>query len=264
LQSYKETTGDFSRAAVLLIALSVFGSALCGLGYSYAVSTSGEAAHKALQNVAEMHDRSSRLHAVINHVMVMAANIDEHQARAAVARENFGEAPDKITPDLFPQAQSKAFDSIVNNKKEKFLRADLADPKLGTDGDLWFPEKLKAKPLAKKNWWESLARWDLASQRSLAWHAKAQILLGILTVLAMAIYLFARAHSLEEGCCCATAWRCWLMPSYVFSSCWGLPCRNPISMTWPVRPRQPKLLRRPCRNIKAPIPAKSIRRSFET
>ena len=75
----------------------------------------------------------------------------------------------------------------------------LLDQQAGVDVDLWFPEKIKVRPLETTNWWESLARWDLASQRSLAWHAKAQILLGILTVLAMAIYLFAQAHSLEEG-----------------------------------------------------------------
>ena len=91
LQSYKETTSDFSRAAVLLIALSVFGSAVCGLGYSYAVSQAGEAAHEALQSVAEMHDRSSRLHATINHLMVEAANMEEHRVRAAVARQHTSE-----------------------------------------------------------------------------------------------------------------------------------------------------------------------------
>ncbi len=95
--------------------------------------------------------------------------------------------------------QAKVHDTMVNEENRKKLKDSLSDPEVGGEADLLFPKKLKARPLETINWWESLAQWDLASQRSLAWHAKAQILLGILTVLAMAIYLFAQAHSLEEG-----------------------------------------------------------------
>ena len=77
----------FSRAAVLLIRAVAFQLAVCGLGYSYTISRAGEAAHEALQSVSEMQDRSSRLHTSINHFLLETANLEEHRAQAAVARQ---------------------------------------------------------------------------------------------------------------------------------------------------------------------------------
>ena len=153
-------------------------------------------------------------------------------------------------------------------RKQKKLAQDLmADPKIGVEADRWFPEKLKAKPLEKTNWWESLALWDLASQRSLAWHAKAQILLGILTVLAMAIYLFAQAHSLEEGLGGRRLMRYGLallgnsLLCFVHYPGW-LPFRKLNALKFHIRTRRQKLLATPCKNIKRRAAPKIFRRLF--
>ena len=120
LQSYKETANDFSRAAVLLIALTVFVSAVCGLGYSYAVSQAGEAAHEALKSVSEMHDRSSRLHTSINHFLLETATLEEHRAQAAVLRQRpSGAAIGEEGSAILAESEAKAHDRYFMKKAEK-------------------------------------------------------------------------------------------------------------------------------------------------
>ena len=113
LPSYKEPANDFSRAAVLLIALTVFVSAVCGLGYSYAVSQAGEAAHEALQSVSEMHDRSSRINTSINHFLLVAATMEEHRAQAAVLRQRLPGVAAKIDGSTnLAETEAKAHDRL--------------------------------------------------------------------------------------------------------------------------------------------------------
>ena len=77
----------------------------------------------------------------------------------------------------------------------------LEDPRVGIDADPHFPERLRSLPLQYRdsNWYEPFALWDAHSQRSLVWHRQARVFLSILTVLAMAIYLFGQGHSMGHG-----------------------------------------------------------------
>ena len=197
----RETTNEFSRYTVLLIAIAVFCTALCGLAYNHTASQAGIAAHAANRKAVEMQVRSSRLRAAINILLQDVAAIQEQGARRAAAQQrrlrlsNFRE---DSPPDLAGiQADAQAL--VANNYPKEVLEM-LKDPDLGVEADLRFPEKLKWAPLKEldDNWGQPFALWDAFSQRSLTQHAKACIFLGILTVLAMAIYLFAQAHSMGQ------------------------------------------------------------------
>ena len=200
--SMRKTADEFSRCTVLLIAITVFWSAVCGLGYSYSASMAGTAAHEALKSMLEMDSRSSRTHTLANHSLLEIANFQKQSARRSVVLQRSqdedvlrgNDSPDLGT--ILVKARDRAFSDQASQDVSKWLES----PFFGAEGDLWFPEKLKWVGLRKlfNNWWEPFARWDAFSQMSLAWHAKAQIFLGILTVLAMATYLFAQAHGMGE------------------------------------------------------------------
>ncbi len=201
--SLREAPDEFSRCTVLLIAITVFWSAVCGLGYSYSASMAGTAAHGALKSMLEMDSRSSRTHTTVNHLLVEIANLQEQSARRAVVLQR-SQDEDSLRGNDSPglgKILVQVQDRALHDKTSQELSELLGNPYSGAEADLWFPEKLKWLGLRSliNNWWEPFAQWDAFSQRSLAWHAKAQIFLGILTVLAMATYLFAQAHGMGEG-----------------------------------------------------------------
>ncbi|OGR30317.1 MAG: hypothetical protein A2139_06970 [Desulfobacca sp. RBG_16_60_12] len=197
----RETPNEFSRHTVLLIAITVFCSALCGLAYNYTASQAGIAAHEANRKAVEMHVRSSRLRAEINVLLQDVAVIQEQRARHAAAHQRRLRLSDyrENSPPELAGIQAAAQALVANNHPEKVLKM-LKDPDLGVEADIRFPEKLKWAPLKEinNNWGQPFALWDAFSQRSLTQHAKACIFLGILAVLAMAIYLFAQAHSMGQ------------------------------------------------------------------
>ena len=83
----RETADEFSRCTVLLIAITVFCSALCGLGYSYSASKAGHAAHETLKSLLDMEVRSSKSHTNNNDILLQLADFYEYRARLTVARQ---------------------------------------------------------------------------------------------------------------------------------------------------------------------------------
>lgn len=194
----REATRGFSRVIVLLIVIAVFCTALCGYWYSGASSRAAKAAQEAIEDLIEMNCRVSQHNASINSIISGQAKIQEGRARYA-ARQQWQPpvpAPTGASPDA-----ARAWTEEDGGRDESQNHTWLDDPHFGIDADPQFPQRLKSLPLQYRdsNWYEPFALWDAHSQRSLVWHRQARVFLSILTVLAMAIYLFGQGHSMGHG-----------------------------------------------------------------
>lgn len=193
----REMTKGISRWLVMLIVITVFCTALCGYWYSLAASRAAEAAHAAIEDLIEMNCRSSRLNALINRSILRLAQVREYRARYAALGQL--ESQVQKAPAGFLTAarvRLEAYKHLARLQDQTLLE----EPTAGVEADARFPEKIKSWPLQYRaeNWWEKFALWDAHSQRSLVWHRQARVFLSILTILAMAIYLFGQAHSLGK------------------------------------------------------------------
>ncbi len=197
----REAHRRFSRRIVLLIVITVFFSALCSYWYSRAAGQAAKAAHEAVEDLLEMNCRSSRLNTSVNFALLDLAQNREYHARYAVLRQLEMQA--QALPGRYPAAagiQADVYRQLIRANEGKWSR-ELKNLVADIDINPRLPRYIKYRPLQyrEKNWHESYALWDAHSQESLAWHRQARAFLSILTVLAMAIYLFGQGHGMGEG-----------------------------------------------------------------
>lgn len=194
----REATKGFSRRIVLLIVIAVFCTALCGYLYSRASSRAAKAAQVAIEDLIEMNCRVSQHNASINSIISGLAKVQEERSRYAVWQQwkPPGQAPTEGSPAT---ARAQTEEDQRQEGIQNFTWLDA--PRVGLDADPHFPDRLKSLPLQYRdsNWYEPFSLWDAHSQRSLVWHRQARVFLSILTVLAMAIYLFGQGHSMGHG-----------------------------------------------------------------
>ncbi|MHB8069597.1 MAG: hypothetical protein ACYDIC_17025 [Desulfobaccales bacterium] len=197
----REAGKGFSRCIVLLIVITVFFTALCSYWYSRAAGQAAKAAHEAVEDLLEMNCRSSRLNTSVNSVLLSLAENREYHARYAVLRQL--EMQVQAAPESYPAAtgiRAEVYRHLIKLDEQKWAD-ELKNLVAGIETNPNFPLVIKYWPLhnREKNWHEYYALWYAHSQRSLAWHRQARVFLSILTVLAMAIYLFGQGHGMGEG-----------------------------------------------------------------
>jgi hypothetical protein len=122
----------------LLIALTVFCTALCGWGYSDAASKAAAAAHQSIELELEMHTRSSRLNAAINSSLQDFALAREHRARYAAARQRALTLQALGQDNAAAMAQSQAAAHALVAKRNPKIEWFLDHPEYGVDGDPQF------------------------------------------------------------------------------------------------------------------------------
>ena len=194
-----------ARNVVRWIAVTVLLSSMSGLGYSLATTASSEATHEAFRAEIDMHLRNTKRQADALDRLHRLARFQEARARfaAATQRAAYFSSIDGTTAEL-AAAEAQAFQ--LDSEATPALRQQLSQ--LNDDFDHAAQDSARSLQAALRkidsnrsdeNHWESMALWDLYSQRSLTSSGIAAAFLWTLTLFAVALYFFGQAMGMRKG-----------------------------------------------------------------
>lgn len=195
------THDTWSRTIVLLITVSVFISAVFGWAYSLALKHTGEFALEAQKERAELVNRRTRLGAV-----AMGGAIDSSitlltmRIRCATATQLHTLAIDRVIDfdaNQLDQARKYRCDALKEMTKENPELVNTLDGNDLADSASSPAKRILDMVHDRENGPATLfARSDGLSEISAGWGKRASRLLAVLTVLAIALYLFGQAYTM--------------------------------------------------------------------
>jgi hypothetical protein len=192
----REAEDKFSKAIVILLAATVVLSAWAGYSYSGAAAKVSEASLEGFAQQVEMIKRSTRPTAEVLGDFDGMVDALERRVECAAVRQQIALIEQKqIRTDEAPlQARKDTACAASAMLAYRGARQNLEGPE-GIDSDPYFPFTYYSdstsgeanSPLL------SFARWDGDTQIALFWSSKATSFLTILTLCAIALFLFGQA-----------------------------------------------------------------------
>jgi hypothetical protein len=190
----------FTRSVVLAIAVTAVLSTASGLGYAIANGRADSVVDQAFADEAAMSQASSRLRAQLDDSLNTLATYQELTARERVAR-----VYKKLRTDGI--AESNPRDAIISavvtaDVTLAWLRANPSVKKTIVDHmspkyDPYFPQGLASEYTVFHTWY-FYALWDAENLTGTAWRARAAAYLAILSLFAIALYLFGQALAMRS------------------------------------------------------------------
>lgn len=208
------TTHDtWSRRIVLLITVSVFVSAAFGWLYSVSLKHTGEFALEAQKERAELVNRRTRLGAVtMGGAFDSSIDFLSKRVRCATATQLHTLAVDGMVdfdPAQLDAERKRRCDSLKQTTDNNPQMVETLDDHDLADSASSPARRISDNILDRKGGPATLfARSDGFAEISAGWGKRAARLLAVLTVLAIALYLFGQAYTMGE----TTAGR-WLIGS---------------------------------------------------
>ncbi|MBP6012413.1 MAG: hypothetical protein KBA31_09315 [Alphaproteobacteria bacterium] len=210
------TTHDtWSRRIVLLITVSVFVSAAFAWLYSVSLKHTGEFALEAQKERAELVNRRTRLGAVtMGGAFDSSIDFLSKRVRCATATQLHALAADGMvdfSPAQLDAERKRRCDSLKQTTDNNPQMVETLDDHDLADSASSPAKRMSDNILDRKGGPATLfARSDGFAEISAGWGKRAARLLAVLTVLAIALYLFGQAYTMGE----TTAGR-WLIGSGV-------------------------------------------------
>jgi hypothetical protein len=189
------------RFTVAMIAITAVLSAASGFLYSWAATASSAAAGEALDHQTELFKSTARLGSALFHEVGVFATIREDRLRIQAARQrrdladelpallNGGDAADHLA---LWQRRLDDYYKTDKNAQETF------DGPVGPDSDPGFPLQFVSGRLVPVTA-RAFALWDASSELSLKLQGHATVYLEMLTLFAVALYLFGQAVSMGSN-----------------------------------------------------------------
>ena len=182
----------FTRAIIVLIAVTAVLSAICGFSYSRSSTKAGQAAAEALEHQVQLFKSSTRPSTATYYVMGTLATTEEIHARYEAARQR-AELAEEGIPGVNMQeslAQVGMMKELMSKQPNQNWSILLGS--WGPDRDARFPRQWVTESLLE-NADQDYGLWDAKNELSIAWHKKASTELATITLFAIALYLFGQS-----------------------------------------------------------------------